>query len=171
MKKFISLAAVVLAVVLCLPSCNSCGNKESKPRDEQVQEFRGTLSKEDTTSMLKLCDDAMEMLKNKKYDAVLANLYEYTDSTHEVKPLSDATARRYSKIFHMFPVLEYHRTYYSFQLEGCNDVKYKVKWATAEQAGTKDAPETAYMFNPVKIDGKWYLCVKTSADQVDESMQ
>lgn len=121
--------------------------------------------------MLKLCDDVMEMLKNKKYDTVIANLYEYTDSTHEVKPLDKKTAQHYYKMFHMFPVLEYHRTYFSFQLEGCNDVKYKVQWATAEQAGTKEAPETAYMFNPVKIDGKWYLCIKTSADEFDKTMQ
>ena len=76
--------------------------------------------------MLKLCDTAMEQLKAKDYNQVLASLYEYTDSTQEIKPLSEKTRKRYLNKFKTFPVLEYTRIYYSFQLEGCNDVKYAV---------------------------------------------
>lgn len=170
MKKNIILPIAALCL-FTLSSCNSCGDKKDEPRQQRVEQFRSTLTKEDSTTMLKLCDEAMELLKNKKYDQVLSNLYEYTDSTNEVKPLSENTAKRYLNKFRFFPVIEYHRTYYSFQLEGCNDVKYKVQWATAEQAGTKEAPETAYMFNPVKIDGKWYLCVKTANNEIDQTMR
>jgi hypothetical protein len=52
-------------------------------------------------------------------------------------------------------------------LEGCNDVKYEVTFATAEQAGTEEAPKTMFMFNPVRIDGEWKLCVKTPQDSID----
>ena len=121
--------------------------------------------------MLKLCDDAMEELKNKNYDKVLASLYEYTDSTQELKPLSKEVANKYRRKFMLFPVLDYHRTYYSFQLEGCNDVKYEVTRATADKAGTSDPAKTAYMFNPVKIDGEWKLCVKTADDEIDKTMR
>ena len=68
-------------------------------------------------------------------------------------------------------MLSYSRLYYSFQLEGCNDVKYEVTWATKEQAGTSEAPKTSFMFNPVKIDGTWKLCVKTPADEIDQEMR
>ena len=121
--------------------------------------------------MLKLCDDAMEDLKNKKYDKVLASLYEYTDSTQELKPLSKEVANKYRRKFMFFPVLDYHRIYYSFQLEWCNDVKYEVTWATAEKAGTAEPAKTAYMFNPVKINGEWKLCVKTADDEIDKTMR
>lgn len=171
MKK-ICFMAVAVCGLLSLNSCNSCsGSKEGKSRDEQIQEFRSELNKEDTATMLKLCDDAMEELKNKKYDQVLASLYEYTDSTKELKPLSKATANKYRRKFMLFPVLEYHRIYYSFQLEGCNDVKYDVTWATAEKAGTAEPAKTAYMFNPVKINGEWKLCVKTADDEIDKTMR
>lgn len=71
----------------------------------------------------------------------------------------------------LFPVLEYSRIYYSFQLEGCNDVKYEVVWATADKTGTNQDAKTAYMFNPVKVDGSWKLCVKTASDEIDMNMR
>ena len=147
----------------------SCGNRSSKQydRDAEVREFRTTLTNADTTTMLKLCDDAMEMLKNKRYDDVLATLHEYSDSTKEAKPLSEATAKKYRRMFELFPVLQYERIYYSFQLEGCNDVKYRVTFATAEAAKTDKDPQTAFMFNPVKVDGTWKLCVKTANEEKD----
>ena len=160
-----------LLIVSALIPCFfvSCGNKKDKKqlRAEQVEEFTNSLTSQDTTTMLKLCDDAMEQLKAKQIDKVLASLYEYNDSTKEVKPLTDTTAKHYRHHFMMFPVKEYYRKYYSFQLEGCNDVKYEVVFATAEQAGTEEPATTAFMFNPVKIGGVWHLCVKTPSDEID----
>lgn len=162
---------VFIAVSVLLLGTASCGNKKQESREARVQEFRSELTAADTTEMLKLCDDAMEQLKAKKVDNVLASLYEYTDSTEEVKPLSPETKKKYSVMFKLYPVLDYQRVYYSFQLEGCNDVKYKVTFATAEAAGTEEAPSTHYMFNPVKVDGTWKLCVKTADDEIDETMR
>lgn len=165
MKRYcamIVVAALVMAGV-------SCSNKK-KSREEMVTEFRSELTATDTATMLKLCDNAMEQLKQKKIDEVLASLYEYTDSTQEVKKLTAETEKVYRRRFTMFPVLEYERKYFSFQLEGCNDVKYEVVFRTAEQAGTAEPAKTAFMFNPVKIDGDWKLCVKTPADMIDMTM-
>lgn len=152
-----------LAIALIVVGCS----KKNKTREEQVAEFRSELTSADTTAMLKICDEAMENLKAKEYDKVLASLNEYTDSTNEIKPLSKETASRYMRLFKRFPVLEYVRKYYSFQLEGCNDVKYEVTFATAEQTGTNQPAKTAFMFNPVRKDGEWKLCVKTADEQID----
>ena len=118
----------------------SCNSKKES-REQKVEEFRSELTKEDTVAMLHICDQAMKDLKAK-----------------------------YRRLFTMFPVLEYERKYYSFQLEGCNDVKYEVVFATAEQAGTEEPAKTAYMFNPVRINGEWKLCVKTADDEFDKEM-
>lgn len=159
----IFLAAITICCVV------SCGKKKSQmTREERIEEFRNDLTTEDTTTMLKLADEAMEQLKAKKIDQVIASLYEYDDSTEEVKPLSEALAKRYARRFKLFPVLDYYRVYYSFMLEGCNDVKYRVTFATAEQTGGKNPATTMFMFNPVKVDGDWKLCVKTSSDQFDK---
>lgn len=171
MKKYCFIIGCICGL-LSLNSCSSCsGSKEGKSREERIEEFQSGLTKEDTATMLKLCDDAMEELKAKNYDKVLSSLYEYTDSTQELKPLTKETANKYRRKFMFFPVLDYHRIYYSFQLEGCNDVKYEVTWASAEKAGTPEPAKTAYMFNPVKINGEWKLCVKTADDEIDTSMR
>ena len=151
----------------------SCKNtpKGEPTREDQVAEFRAELTSADTTAMLNICDAAMEQLKQKNIDQVLASLFEYNDSTKELLPLSDKMRNRYQRIFQRFPVLEYERQYFSFMLEGCNDVKYKVTFATAEQTGTDEGATTMYMFNPVKVNGEWKLCVKNADDEFDTDMQ
>ena len=163
MKKF-DYIILLVAVVCMVTSCS----KKQKTREEMIREFRSELTAEDTTAMLSLCDSAMSQLKQKKIDQVIASLYEYNDSTKEIKKLTKETEKRYRKRFKMFPVLKYNREYFSFMLEGCNDVKYRVYFATADQAGTEKDPSTMFMFNPVKIDGEWKLCVKTPTDEIDE---
>lgn len=165
MKK-ITFYILLLTLTLGISSCSS----KKEPREKQVAEFRSQLTAEDTATMLKLCDNAMEELKARKIDKVLASLYEYTDSTQDLRPLSKETEKKYRRQFTLFPVLSYERKYYSFQLEGCNDVKYEVVFATAEQAGTEEPAKTAYMFNPVKINGEWKLCVKTANEEIDRTM-
>ena len=156
-----------LFLAICFDACKN----KPKDREEQIAEFRSELTAEDTTTMLKICDDAMELLKQKKVDNVMSMLFEYTDSTKEVKPLQDKTIAKYKRMFQMFPVLEYKRRYYSFMLEGCNDVKYDIVFATAEQTGTGALAKTQFMFNPVKINGEWKLCVKTANEEIDNSLR
>lgn len=166
MKKIGYLVLGVAALMLA----TSCSNKKSQTREEQVEEFRSMLTASDTTQMLQLCDNAMELLKGKKIDEVIASLYEYNDSTEELKPISEELKKRMKNQFRMFPVLDYERKYYSFMLEGCNDVKYEITFATAEQTGGKPAT-TMFMFNPVKVDDEWKLCVKTQDKAIDEGKQ
>ena len=162
---------IIIFICLAIISFNfiSCKDKKKETHEERVAEFRAELTAEDTATMLKLCDDAMKELKAKNIDKVLASLYEYTDSTEDLKPLSEELKKKYRNQFQIFPVMEYERKYYSFQLEGCNDVKYEVTFATAEQTGTGQPAKTAFMFNPVKINGEWKLCVKTADEEIDKT--
>jgi hypothetical protein len=164
MKKFNYV--LVAVAVICLAT--ACKNKAPQTREEQIEEFRSMLTASDTTQMLQICDNAMELLKGKKIDEVIASLNEYNDSTKELKPLSETMKRSLKRQFRLFPVLDYKRQYFSFMLEGCNDVKYEVTFATAEQAGTQEAPKTTFMFNPVKVNDEWKLCVKTADKEIDE---
>jgi len=166
MKKF----NYVLVGVAVLTLATACKNKAPQTREEQIEEFRSMLTANDTTQMLQICDNAMELLKGKKIDEVIASLNEYNDSTEELSPLSDEMKKRLQNQFKRFPVLEYKRQYYSFMLQGCNDVKYEITFATAEQTGDKPAT-TMLMFNPVKVGDEWKLCVKTADKQIDEGKQ
>ena len=171
MKRITIYLFVCFAVVLAVVSCKNQSKSADENRLEQVEKFRAQLVHDDTTTVLRLCDNAMDMLMNKQYDEVISTLYEYTDSTQEVKPITPETAAKYLRKFKMFPVLRYERKYYSFQLEGCNDVKYNVIFASGEAAGTSSPAIIGYMFNPVKVDGEWRLCVKTPTDFYDMTKQ
>ena len=70
MKKFNYL--IIAVGILILGTTCSCSNKK-KSREERVEEFRSMLTANDTTQMLKLCDNAMELLKGKKIDEVVAS--------------------------------------------------------------------------------------------------
>lgn len=170
MKRIIYFSLPVFAAALAVVSCKNQPKSEEETRSEKIEQFRAQLESDDTTTVLRLCDNAMNMLMNKQYDEVISSLYEYTDSTKEVKPLSSETAAKYLRKFKMYPVMRYERKYYSFQLEGCNDVKYDVIFASGESAGTSTPAIIGYMFNPVKVDGEWRLCVKTPADGYDGEM-
>lgn len=155
MKKllYFSIAAVCFVIIA------SCSHNTKAPADES-QIFVGSLTNEDTLEMLKLSDDCMELLKNKNIDGALAMLNEYDDSTNSVKPLSEVTRAKYSRIFKMFPVLEYQRAGFTFMLEGLNDVKYTIVFAEEKNPELNGEPKTSFMFNPIKINGQWYLTVK-----------
>ncbi len=170
MKRIIYFSLPVFAAALAVVSCKNQPKSEEETRSEKIEQFRAQLESDDTTTVLRLCDNAMNMLMNKQYDEVISSLYEYTDSTKEVKPLSSETAAKYLRKFKMYPVMRYERKYFSFQLEGCNDVKYDVIFASGESAGTSTPAIIGYMFNPVKVDGEWRLCVKTPADGYDGEM-
>ena len=161
MKKLIFFSFAVL-IMLSVSSC------KKKTHLQKVQEFTSSLTSADTTQMLKLSNDCMELLKAKKIDNALSMLYEYNDSIKEVTPLSEKSRKRYERMFHIFPVLDYKMEYYSFQLEGVNDVKYRIIFGQEDQPDVNGEAATALMFNPVKVDGNWYLTVKTADQSFDE---
>lgn len=162
MKKYIiCFAALAMAI-----SFSSCSKKKS--RLEEIKEFRESLCKEDTTAVLNLADNCMKLLKEKRYDEAISMLNEYDDTLKSVKPLSKETERHLRHTFRVFPVLDYKLSYYSMQLEGLNDIKYNITFAKEEHPEKNGMPVTSLMFNPVKVDGTWYLCVKRSDQDVDE---
>ena len=118
--------------------------------------------------MLGLADNCMKLLKEKRIDEALSMLNEYDDTLKSVKPLSKETEQRLHRTFRVFPVLEYNLSYFSMQLEGLNDVKYNIIFAKEDHPEQNGKPQTSFMFNPVKLDGTWYLCVKRSDQEVDE---
>ena len=79
MKK-LNLFLMSVAVLMLVAACKS----KPKTREEAIEQFRSELTAEDTAAMLRICDDAMEQLKAKKIDVVLANLNEYDDSTKQI---------------------------------------------------------------------------------------
>lgn len=157
MKKFFSF---VLFAAVCFVSCTNKSPKTS------TEEFQSSLISTDTIQMLNLGDSCMTLLKDKNIEGAMSMLFEYDDSTKQVVPLGDDTRVRYEHLFKMFPVLSFHRLNYTFMLEGLNNLKYEVIFAEEEHPEVNGVPKTTFMFNPVKVDGQWYLTVKRADQQI-----
>ena len=162
MKKIIYFALVVF-IMSVVAACN----QKSQSYVDKTKEFRDGLTEQDTAQMLKLADDCMELLKKKDVEGALSMLNEYDDSTGSVQPLSEQTRAKYQRLFKMFPVYKFERSSYSFMLEGLNDVKYDIIFADEEHPEVNGVPKTSFMFNPVKVDGQWYLTVKRADQNID----
>ena len=149
-------------VFILLLSCLlfSCGRKETKERmktyADAEKEFVSSLTKKDSIAILEMSQKCMDSLKAGNVEAALGMLY--VIKAGEVVRLTDENKEDFKKHFCTFPVVDYHLEYFSFSTQGCNDLKYKIEFARKGADGS--APAMAFIFNPVKIDGTWYLCVK-----------
>lgn len=152
---------LLLLLVSLFASCTSCGgDKNNEHPYHESTEFKKELTAEDTTRMLEISNMCMESLKAGHIDQALSQLYMYDDSTETVKPLTAQKRKELQEVFKLFPVLKYSMNYFSFNTKGVNDVKYTIEFF--EKTDSSDtAPNTiGFMFNPVKVDGQWYLTVK-----------
>lgn len=161
MKQIFNIAVFSL---ICLMIA-SCGQKQ-KTQEQESKEFREALTEADTTQMLQMCNECMELLKKKDIEAALAMLKEYDDSTKTVSDLSAETRQRYTRLFTLFPVLDYTLTNYTFMMEGLNDVKYDVIFAEESHPEVNGVPKTSFMFNPVRVDDQWFVTVKRGDQRI-----
>ena len=145
----------------------SCKTDKTNNTSIEVNEFVENLSSADTTAILDLSNGCMDLLTNGEIENALAMLYVYDDSTRQVSPLTEDLKNNYRNKFSRFPVREYTMSYFSFNNEGLNDVKYTVNFGN-EIVGNLT---TSYMFNPVKVDDQWYLTVKNSMQDVDSLLR
>ena len=138
----------------------SCGQKETKDRmktyADAEKDFVSSLTKKDSITILEMSQKCMDSLKMGSIEAALRMLYVVNNG--EVVTLSDENMEDFKKHFRTFPVIDYRLEYFSFSTQGCNDLKYKIEFAKKDLNG--NVPTMAFMFNPVKIDGVWYLCIK-----------
>lgn len=119
--------------------------------------------------MLKIADDCMKLLQERKYDEAIGMLYVYDDSTKVLESISSDMASSLRRRFKVFPVLKYERDYFTFMEQGANDVRYKVWFAEEEHPEINGEAVMNLMFNPVKVDGSWYLCLKDYGQKFNEN--
>lgn len=138
----------------------SCGQKEAKERmktyGDAEKEFIATLTREDTVKLLEQARICMDSLKSGHLESALRQLY--VVKGNEVLPLSGEDLKEIREHFQRFPVVDYELDYFNFSTQGCNDLKYRIQFVRKDAKG--DVPAIAFMFNPVKIDSCWYLCIK-----------
>ena len=152
---WIVLAALVLVV--------SCSEKKQKTTEELREELiipKMTVDKSDSSAVLQLANQYMDLLKNKKVDEAIGMLY-YLDSNDSIVPLPENLVERQKTILKTFPVLSYEFNGLIFNKETDTQVKYTIEFFEKEPGDNR--PNTTAMFlKPVRQDGQWYLTVADS---------
>lgn len=151
MKKFLPIVLAVFVVA-------SCGPRYSGPNGEKTQkdaekEFLASLSAESQAEVLDLAETCMQLLKNGELEDAVDMIYVLHNSA--VYQKSENYRLQLINRFKMMPVADYTLEYYNFSTQGNNDISYVTKLGLEE-----GAPTMKLMFNPVLIDGKWYLAFK-----------
>lgn len=151
MKRIIYIIAALCVLV------SSCGPKYSGSKGEKTQkdaeaEFVKSLSTTDSTAVLEKAEKCMELLSE-------GNLVEAVDMIHVlynnvVYKKSASYTADLIKRFTVFPVKSYKLNYYSFSTQGNNDISYTYTFDDTDNSTIK------LMFNPVIVDGEWYLTFK-----------
>ena len=158
----------VLCTLCLLAACHNNGGRQQKLNTfESAQKaFTSTLTSADTAAVTAATDEVMSLLQSGAIDAALSHIYTVYDDVL-YRPSDESLLRLKSK-FKNFPVLSYRMTDIAFQTQAINDVTYVYSFSQNEDGS--DAATFKIGFNPIKIDGEWYLTLK-DGNMTSKTMQ
>ena len=154
MKRFYIILLALLVFASCGPRYSGAGGV--KTQKDAEAEFTSSLTDKSKSEVVELADKCMERLKGGFVDEAVDMIYVlYNDVVYKK---SDSYTLQLQRRFRTFPVLSYERLYYSFSTEGNNDISYQYVFKEASEGSP--ASTMKLMFNPVYVDGEWYLTFK-----------
>ena len=149
-------------------ACGGSDGKKEQPKtfQEVEEEFASTLTASDTTQVFQIATQVMDSLKSGNVEWAVGNFFEMSDEGVP-SPLGDEARERMLNRFKKFPVVDYEMDYYSFSTPELNDLKYRTFFRERDSSG--NAPAISLMFNPVKKDDKWFLCIKEASQPAKDA--
>lgn len=147
---------VVLLVLALLPSCRNSQPKEKTQHDAEV-EFNASLTEDSRSQVLSLADSFMQLLKDNQIDQALGMIYVLSENVLYLP--GDNYLKQLRQRFNSFPVCEYTLVSSSFSTPGNNDISYRYEFRPRVDQDTP-GPTMKLMFNPVFVEGNWYLTFK-----------
>jgi len=174
MKKLFYLC-ILFAIVVCYTACGNKNKSESNEEmsvvdqivenDSRYDKFM-LRSKDDSTKIVELATQYLNLLKENKIDEAISMLHEIDDSAN-VKPLSDSFMSTLKKQLNRFPVLSY--TIDDFQIFSAQHTDLHYTYEFMHKPEGSDIPNTLKgVLSPCRVNGEWYLTI--SPDLVDTKM-
>ena len=156
MKRIVFILSILVLVASCKSGVRYSGAHGEKTQKDAEAEFLSSLTESDQDAVLNLAEDFMKKLKDGQVEEAVDMIYVlHNDVVY--KKSAEYTDQLVNRFKYVFPVLSYERRYYSFSTEGNNDISYSYTFGP-ERNG--QAPTMRLMFNPVYVDGQWYLTFK-----------
>lgn len=141
-------------IILCalgMTATCSCGTKQEA---EAKKDFTETVSAQDTTTVMSLTGNCMELFKSGKIDDALNMIYTINDDNLLVT-LPDSLRRRMKQRLTLFPVVDYSLESFYFAKNDSNEVKYSFQFAPDNTEMTMKM-----VYNPVKLGDEWFIVMK-----------
>lgn len=150
MKNLRYLSIFFSVLLITITSCSKKGNESEKSMQELINVG-------DTTLVINMANDFMQLLKNNEIEQALDLLYTINAEDDVVK-ISNEQREQFKQMFEMFPVLTYKLETYYFKSWDDNMIKYETEFYKTDK---KVAPNKfTVVFNPIRKGDEWYLSLK-----------
>jgi hypothetical protein len=149
-------------------SLSSCKDKKTEKETSVMEEIikrnsrydvKMTRTADDSTTIVKMATQYLDLLQQNKIDEALDMLYEINESS-EMQSLSDTFRAVLKNNLKKFPVLSYSIDDFHLYTDNDVDVRYTYEFMTKPEGAPENLPTTMRgVLSPVRINGNWYLTV------------
>ena len=153
MKKITNLLLASALVVLALASCNK---KEQVLNDKGYPVFE--FSQQDSTAIMELANDYLARVNNNDFESAAQLLY--TVHNDSVFPLTDEQRQGYLGAMKALPVSGFALKELKLYSDRDNELRYAMQIGENGNLETEEGT-TNFLLNPVEVDGKWYLTLRS----------
>lgn len=141
-----------------LTACGGGNKSEDRPVSEAYY-----FEAQDTTQVLRMCDQFMSLVQERDYDHAFAQLYYFVDNQPVQVPLADLNALKDE--FEHFPILDYKVESSDYVTPDNVTIVYKVRFMD-KPADEPNFPDSyRIVFAPERINDTWYLGLAEQAKQ------
>ncbi len=165
MKRIFYLCLISLSFVFAASCSENKQKQEEKTSEELLLESDSrydtemTRSKADTTAILNLVSQYLDLAKQNKIDEALLMLHS-VDSTG-VQPVSENQKRVIMNNLKRFPVLSYEIDEIRLFSDDNTEVRFTYEFMKKPE-GRENLPNTMKgVLSPVRVDGQWYLTISS----------
>ena len=172
MKKFSFLSVSLLALVCFMMSgCHDKSKGNGAAADssfvDRAHDRDMVRTAADTATIIKICTDYLDLLKEGKMDDAVNMLYSFDKSTHTVSPITAEQREKVVRTHKMFPVLNYSLESMRLYAEDDTEFVFMVEFFEKPEGDTR--PNTVReALSPVRVDGQWYLTIAGEINELRE---
>lgn len=146
----------MLVIVSCFAACRQDKDTADTSNVDPRVDPEMMRTAQDTLALTTLVDEYLSHVRDGNYDAAVAMLSYYNDSTAQAEVLPDTTAARMKMLYRCFPIESYAIDKMALYSETDTEVRYSI--SMPGQNGDRPG-RMHFMLSPKRIDGKWVLCV------------
>ena len=145
----------------------SCGNNKAQSETNTIEDiikdnhrYDTTMVRtpDDSTAILKMATEYLELLKQNKIDEALDLLYEVDGDI--AKPLSASRKNVLRNNLKKYPVLSYTIDEFRLYSDMDTDVRFTYDFMVKPEGAPENLPTTMKgALNPFRVNGNWYLSI------------